>query len=495
MPTHYFDVIIIGSDPAGLVAGALLKRRGYRILQVDHMESPGIYLHDGYPLPCSPVMLPPVDQSYSLSSVFREMALAPSTYREIGSPVERFQSLVPGHRLDLWHDPDLLKSELAREFPRKKNLVAEILEELDERAGQVAAFMRESPPLPPHGFWEGRRLRKIVSGFPAVSRGRGIPGKLSDDNVLDHVLCSPLGLLARAGDFESTPAGAYALRSMFAQGWQVSPSIHNLKSLLKKRMRDLGAILLPGPRPSEIHVEGSRVVGLTLEKNSLTYNCANMLIAMPASQAVGLLPSGRKQRRFETLAAGVEHEQCALTINLIAPSATVPEGMGNAVFLSGSGTDGPGRAPIFLGLFPVMRNKVLQKDEVLISATMIVARGKLEKDRASTVSKLKAELLERMARPFPFVVEKAAVLSTPYDAERMSDVSGVSHSLDDFRPAPVARFAGKPQAGLAALPSGFGWGNLMFASGQVFPGLGVDGEFFCGKTVADLLTRLNPKKV
>jgi hypothetical protein len=48
--------------------------------------------------------------------------------------------------------------------------------------------------------------------------------------------------------------------------------------------------------------------------------------------------------------------------------------------------------------------------------------------------------------------------------------------------------------GLCALPATAGHDNLYVASRQSFPGLGIEGEFFAGCTVANRITRLNPRK-
>ena len=494
MPSHFFDAIIVGSDAAGLVAGALLARRGYRVLQVDHLEPPGSYVYSGYPLPCEPSLLPPVEQSPVITGVFRELALAGQTYHGIGLAVSRFQALVPGHRIDLWHDRGMLAHELHREFPRKKTAANEGLPDLDRIAGQVAEFLGQFPALPPLGFWEARRVSREAGRFSEVLRGHGVPKQIREDNVLSRVLCAPVGHTTLSEGMLAHPAGARAVQSAAAEGWQLCPSPGRLKAVLRKRLRDLGGILLPGPRPAHIHGNGAKLAGVTLLESSHTYNCASLICATALGEVLPLLPEGRRRRKVEALAPAVEPRLCALTINLIAPSAAVPEGMGRAVFVSPDPHAEGESHVIFLGTLPVMRNKVAQKDETLVSATMVVARARLRRDRARTIAELKAELLERLVRPFPFIVEKAAIISTAYDAERMTDPSGENYSPDDYEPLDLCRAGGRLLHGLCALPAAAGWENLFFCSRQSFPGLGLEGEFFAGRTIADHITRLNPKK-
>lgn len=463
-------------------------------MQVDCGTVPGSYFLDGYPFPCGPSLLPPIEGSRVMTEIMRELALSGQTYHGLGLPVSRLQTLLPGHRLDIWHDRAMFVRELHREFPRKKSLVDVALSEQDELANQTAGFLSQFPALPPLGFWEGRRLGREAARFPDVIRGHGVPRAIREDGVLLRALCSPVDFVAMSEGSLAHPAGAHALAATLRGGWQVAPSREKLKAMFKKRLRELGGILLPGPKPARLDANGSRLCGMTLTDSTHTYNCANVLAAAPVSEIAGLVPDGRRARKVAALMPAVEPRLCAMTINLVAPASAVPQGMGPAVFLAGDPASDGEVSPVFVAAFPVVRNKVAQRDELLLSASMIVAKARLRKDRARTIAELKAELLGRMARPFPFVVEKAAIISTPYDAERMSDTPGQPLPPDRYQPPDLCRTAGKLAWGLCALPATAGFENLFFASRQSFPGLGTEGEFFAGCTIANHVTRLNPKK-
>jgi phytoene dehydrogenase-like protein len=494
MPSHFFDAIVVGDDTAGLVAGALLAKRGYRVMQVDCRAAPGSYLLDGYPFPCGPALLPLIEGSRVMSGVMRELALSGQTYHGMGLSVGRFQTLLPGHRLDIWHDRAMLLREFHREFLRKKTILEGVLPEQDGLAKQTADFISGFPALPPLGFWEGRRLGREAQRFPDVVRGHGVPRAIREDPVLLRALCSPVDFVAMSEGSLAHPAGALTLASVLRGGWLVAQSREKPKAMLKKRLRELGGILIPAPKPARLHADGSRLRGLTLSDSTHTYNCANVVAAAPVSEIAGLVPEGRRARKVSALVPGVESRLCAMTVNLVAPSSSVPQGMGPAVFLASDPASDGEASPVFVAALPVVRNKVAQRDETLLSATMIVSKARLRRDRARAIAELKAEILGRMARPFPFVVEKAAIISTPWDAERMSDAPGQPLQPDEYQPPDLCRAAGRLAFGLCALPATAGFENLFFASRQNFPGLGIEGEFFAGCTIANHIMRLNPRK-
>jgi hypothetical protein len=426
--------------------------------------------------------------------VFRELAIGGAAYRELGAAVERFQSIVPGHRVDLWHEKGLLSGEIGREFPKKKAGIEEALMEAAEVSGKIAAFLREAPPIPPRGFWEKRRLARAASRFYPVSRGCGLPAGLAGDDLPGRAITAPLEFAAEAEGFAGHPAGGLMLRSVLSRGWQVCASRQAISALLKRRMRELGAILLPGPKPAEIQVAGSRATGLTLEKNSHTYNCANLVVAAPVSSIEGLLPPGVRMKKVGALADSIAPESATLTVNLVVPASTVPEGMGGAVMLCGTGGSGREHAPIALMIAPLYRNRVLQKDETLVSAVMKAPLDGFAKDRAAAVSRLKSALLERMSRPFPFMAEKAAIASTPFDAEHPSDRPDSREGGGVYALQALTRPSKGMVLDLCATPARAGWDNLIPASREAFPGLGLDGQFLCGRVIADLIERTTPRQ-
>ena len=496
MPSHFFDAVIIGSDPAGLVAGALLARRGYRILQIDVMEQPGSYVRDGYPLPCGPVLMPPFfENSRPFTVVSRELAMSPSTFSELGLPVSRIQSLLPGHRVDLWHDRDSLLVELFREFPKETGVSEKGLADTDRTASELRALLeQDAVPLPPDGFWEGRRLSKAISQLGSLRGSNGLAGSIKESASLSRILCSPLDFVTGAHDSASIPAGALALSRVLSPGWQVVASMSRIKAALRKRLKELGVIMLSGPPPAHLHLNGARISGLTLKDSSHTYNCAGLIVASSLFEIEDCLPHGRRIKKIQKASGSTFTDLCMLALNMIVPARTVPEGMGRVVLLSNAPSASKAARPILLCVMPAFRNKVLQKDEVLINASMIVEKNKLNNDRAKTIAVLKSTLLERMARPFPFIVEKTSMISTPYDAEKMSDMGRDMPIFKGiFEPTRLLSTEGLT-AGIFRLPARMGFENLFIASREVLPGMGLEGEFVCARTVADLISRLDPKK-
>ena len=56
-----YDACVVGSQGGGAVAAALLARRGFRVLEVDHDGRGAGYVDGGYLLPWRPALFPSHD--------------------------------------------------------------------------------------------------------------------------------------------------------------------------------------------------------------------------------------------------------------------------------------------------------------------------------------------------------------------------------------------------------------------------------------------------
>ena len=59
-PRHVYDVVVLGGQIGGAVASALLAKRGYRVLHVEHDGMGHGYAHEGWLLPYAPFVTPPL---------------------------------------------------------------------------------------------------------------------------------------------------------------------------------------------------------------------------------------------------------------------------------------------------------------------------------------------------------------------------------------------------------------------------------------------------
>src|SRR5512132_2148533 len=101
---HVYDVIIIGSQLGGALAAALLAKKGYRVLLLEHDGLGPGYEHDGFVLPFAPFVMPPLKAMPALDETFAEIGLTTQLARAMRPHAPDLQLILPEHRVDLHHD-------------------------------------------------------------------------------------------------------------------------------------------------------------------------------------------------------------------------------------------------------------------------------------------------------------------------------------------------------------------------------------------------------
>jgi len=124
---YYYDVIVLGSGPGGLIAGALLAQKNHSVLLLRERGYPTSYDRGGYRFrPFSnfsekrlrPSLLQKVSRELGLPWVDENSEKDFSVKEDHGKSQRRvpFQVILPKARIDLFDEPSLLRMEWKREF-------------------------------------------------------------------------------------------------------------------------------------------------------------------------------------------------------------------------------------------------------------------------------------------------------------------------------------------------------------------------------------------
>ncbi len=125
-PQSSYDVVLVGTQLAPLLAGALLAKRGFRVLLVAQDELAPTYSPlPGVVLPREPFNFLPAGSPIA-RRVLTELALHQIFRRRAAQIDPAFQLCLPRHRFELARDPIILEREIEREFPEIKRTVEEL---------------------------------------------------------------------------------------------------------------------------------------------------------------------------------------------------------------------------------------------------------------------------------------------------------------------------------------------------------------------------------
>lgn len=159
-----WDVVILGANTSGIIAGALLTKKGFSVLLLEEKLKAG-YVRGKYRF-----------QSFSnLSELLVSRVTVEWVYQLLGLPLANgefihgrnltYQILLPGHRIDIPADRAALLDEIMREFPRDFDLIETFYKRVQEGdwiRRSIMAIGNEQPLL-------GRIERWLVHGYHALS--------------------------------------------------------------------------------------------------------------------------------------------------------------------------------------------------------------------------------------------------------------------------------------------------------------------------------------
>lgn len=499
-----YDVCIVGSQLGGVVAGALLARRGLRVLHVAHGDLGQGYSDHGYALPWGPVAVPSPRHMPAAEAVLAELGLTTDVGRALEPSDPDLQLLLPRHRVDVTRDPAVLRGELRREWPEEAEALETALGALSSHYDVAGFFLKAAPPLPPDGLGEKLAVRKALKVAQSAPNAPKEPvGKRSPLHGLDdHELVRSLRIATRFLtylDGELSPLSEVRLLGGALRGThRLAAGQGALRELIRKRIVESRGELKGGPGDpavvSAIDLEDGRIGGIHLSDSPDTFVARSYVFAADADAVRKLLPPEAAAARQCRVLGQIAPRRRLFSVNLVVKAAALPPALGDNVLAlrDSNGGDGLENA-VFLQILPARRDGKkgpgeLVADERVVCASAFIPASTTAKDELTAAA---ARIREAVAEAIPFferhlVAESAPVLNAP------------PHQQEGVRLLSQPLYEGELEAtlGVTGLPVRAPWRNAFFAGREVVPGLGLEGEFFAGiQAAAHVVASLGSKNV
>ena len=453
-----YDVCVLGTQLGGVAAGALLARRGFRVLLVDADGRGTGYEEGGWRLPWGPALVPTPRALPAAQLVLAELGLASEVGRMLEPSRSPLQVLLPRHRLDLPVSRSERTSELRREWPVDANRLEGSLDAVRALFDREQPFLASHPPLPAHGLrarWRLHRAKRLVPG----GAGRGAM-PLAD--LGDHPLASALWAawpFLSSLDGEPSPLGLSRTLGAVLQGTlRMAGGEASVAAMLRRRIAESRGEFLGGegePAPvSTLELDGRRLTALRVKGADSRYTARAFVFAGDP----GYLPTMVGQAgRLESYLSGVVPWGRIFSMNWVVRAEALPSPLGDvALAIPSKGF------PVLVQTVPASRAGTKGHEgssgEKVLSAGMAVASGTSPADAAARLRTAVAEFLPFLDR---------ATLHESVTGER--GAAGGFHPLFAARPDRTLGVGGVSCA--SPIP------NLFLAGREVLPGLGFEGQF------------------
>jgi phytoene dehydrogenase-like protein len=498
-----YDVCVVGSELGGVVAGALLARRGFRVLHVAH-DDPGFhYVDHGYVLPLGPAILPSPRQLPSAEAVLAELGLTTDVSRALAPSDPDLQLLLPRHRVDLSRDPALLRGELRREWPRDAERLEAAFGGLSSLFDFAGFFLRAAPPLPPDGFVERHAVKKALKiaasapGAPSRRVDEARPFEGFDEHELVRSVVTAHRFLTYLDGPPSPLSLVRLLGGAFRGTNRLPGGLGTLREMVRRRIAESRGELRGGPGEptlaSGLELDGGRVEAIRLSDSPDAHVARAFVVATDAARLLALLPADARDGRAAGALRRVRMSRQLLSVNLVVKETALPPALGDNVLAlrDPAGGDGLDNA-VFLQVLPARREakKGADKnpqadavdDERVVCASGFVPAGEGRPGLEAAAARIR----EAVADAIPFFERHLVAESAPALALGKGGDLPAAHPLhvsdrDDL-------------LGVTGLPPQGPWKNLFFAGRDVIPGLGVEGEFYAGIQAAGHVAALLGRK-
>ncbi len=483
---HVYDVIVIGGQLGGAVAAALLAKRGYRTLLVDHDGLGPGYEHGGYLLPYAPFVAPSLKALPSFDEVLTELGLNTVAQRMQKPSAPDLQLVLPRSRIDLTAEEPRRLAELGRELGEAGAQVNSAYKLLAGAHEGTDAFFLEHPNLPPDGFFQSYGLKRQIGRHPGLA---ALPGPAEDGPALSLIR----GLLPFVS-FLDAPAGPVALGRALSQALLALSRFpgdrEGLRELLTRKLTDLGGEVLgrDGGDPAVVEqlvFDGGRLTGVKVVRSENEYRAACVVAATDSAALRRLVPEKKQHRGLVAALDLVATKRFLFAVNWVLPVDALPRGMGELVLLD---TGDAELAPLLVQTLPVRKvgAKLDSETERVVCAGAFVPATTRDLGQ-DTLKGLADRISSHLERLMPFARERATLVSAPY-----LDADGVRGSR--LLPHPLCEVDSAKVLGVTGLAQRTPVKNLFLASREVLPGLGLEGEVLAGARTARLVQVMLKKR-
>ncbi len=159
MITKYYDVVVLGMEVGPLTAGALLAKRGFRVLVVGQNAPSDKYDCLGFKFIRRPFMMPSAE-SPAIRRVISELGAGQILSHMIRTISPVYQVILPRARVNVESDHELTIAELSREFPDDAGDAEQIFSNIGRLSGEIDKLFANDMVVPPETFFEKREFAR-----------------------------------------------------------------------------------------------------------------------------------------------------------------------------------------------------------------------------------------------------------------------------------------------------------------------------------------------
>lgn len=489
MTSNYYHAVVLGMELGPLTAGALLARRGYRVLVVGQRVPFDRYRCYGFDFTRRPFLLTAAE-SPVVRRVVDELTLGQLFQQAVTVPSPCYQVVLENARIDVYDDAGATEAEIRRERGGSVSRVREILISIGRLSSEVDKLLANDLVIPPESFFERREFARAEVQYPfRTARDPDLLSQIEGAEQVRDLLEAPLRFETAGGAPESPLVQCRQLGGWLFGCRRLAGGRDGLRKLLGDRIVGQGGDLQAACSVNEIVLHRGRVIGVRMSGGEEITGCQSVLTDLSPRELAPLVAPTTWSKRFRALVEDAPEPFLGYGVNLGVDPEVVPAGMAGTVFVSfGSG----------LGdrLLRVERIPQTDPTKAALNVSCVVPRGEEGGIRSGA---LRDAILDRMRWLMPFLDNHLRVVHSPYDGFGPLDLTGSAEGEAPPIPHPeeVPLWLVRPPVpggalGVENMPHRTGIKGLILAGSQVVSGLGTEGELLAAWGAARVAGKVDP---
>jgi phytoene dehydrogenase-like protein len=275
-----YDTIIIGRDLSSLIAALAALRHGLKTLLITEGNQETEHRDAGYAFPIDPTPLSGFGGEQTVLRLLGELHLSLTEAPKMLLMDPAFQVILPGHRVDLFHDQNQMINEMIREFPSQEREIKRVYHAVLKYSTLIEHWISEDragrSDLLTNIFRYAVRLPNAIAGFYSLAlRSNGT------DHALDRVIEAQMAVLSHLDvDSRFLPLSAAYLLSLPTRGVYYPLGGRNAwLSWLRKVYIDSGGELLDGYSVMRIDTKPEIIVDVEYAGSASTIHGNGLIVS------------------------------------------------------------------------------------------------------------------------------------------------------------------------------------------------------------------------
>ena len=276
-----YDTIIIGRDLSSLIAAIAASGHGLKTLLVTEGNQEMEHRDAGYAFPIDPTPLSGFGCGQTVLRLLEGLHLSMAGAPKMLLMDPAFQVILPGHRVDLFHDQNRMISDMMREFPLREQEIRRLYHAILKASTVVERWIDEdytgrSSDLLMKIFRYAVRLPTAITGTYSLTVRRN-----GTDRALERVIEAQMAILSHLDiSTRFLPLSAAYLLSLPSRGFFYPLGGRNTwMNWLRKEYVDSGGEIIDGCSVIRIDTKPGIIIDMEHAGTSSTFHSNTLIVS------------------------------------------------------------------------------------------------------------------------------------------------------------------------------------------------------------------------